>query len=73
MKASFDGIRFRMAREFNRLARTKLSPDQIEPMEGLRDTVVGLLCMYDENAVDDCRDLSGEVTIEEIKKGDERA
>lgn len=54
MKASFNGARKSLVRDFNILARTKtrLDEEQKQVLNDLRNTIVGLLCMYDDNDPD---------------------
>lgn len=66
MRASFDGARKHLAADFNALAKTKLSNEQIEIMQSLRQDVVALLCMYDDTCGDDCHDLINEVHLAEV-------
>lgn len=64
MKLSFDGIRKNLARAFNELAETELSPEQLEPMRFLRQVVGGLLCAYDERDMPgDCNMLADKVEL----------
>jgi hypothetical protein len=66
MKASFDGVRMNLAHSFNRLAHTDLDRYQIQEMQTMRECIIALLCMYDENCTDDCRDLIDEIRLEEL-------
>lgn len=66
MKASFDGARKSLAAAFNALADTKLSSEQLEKMYSLRQSIIGLLCMYDDECPDDCHDLIDTVKLKEI-------
>jgi hypothetical protein len=66
MKASFDGARMNLLRDFNDLAKTEFNNEQKEIMKNLRSDVVALLCMYDDYDAEDCNCLIDEVTIVEI-------
>lgn len=66
MKASFDGGRKNLANSFNAMARTKLDEEQKEEMENLRQSVVALLCMYDDKSEEDCNCLIDSVPLERI-------
>jgi len=67
MKASFDGARRNLANAFNGIAKTELDEEQKEGMHDMRNAIVGLLCMYDENSDGDCNCLIDEVRLEEVK------
>jgi hypothetical protein len=51
MKASFNGARKNLVTDFNLLVctKTRLDDEQKQILNDLRNTIVGLLCMYDEN------------------------
>jgi len=66
MKASFDGARRNLAHDFNKLAKTKLSKEQLEVMMELRQDIGCLLCMYDDNCKDDMNDLSEKIKLDDL-------
>ena len=68
MRISFNGARKNLANAYNRLARSYTdSPcdtiDGDEAMRDLRNSIVGFLCMYDDNDPDDCDCLIDEVEL----------
>lgn len=54
MNVSFNGIRRNLARNFNVLAATKdrLDWEQKKALNDMRETIAGLLCMYEEDNLD---------------------
>ena len=66
MKASFNGARKNLARDFNSLARTKnrLDNEQKQALNDIRNDIVGLLCMYEEDPDSSC--LIDTVHLEEV-------
>ena len=69
MRASFDGVRRNLASDFNALAKTELNSDQKCILNNIRSSIVGLLCMYqDEDPDGDCNCLIESVPLEEIFK-----
>jgi len=68
MEISFDGIRKRLANQFNELAATELSINQRHIMMDLQGTIGGILSMYSETAAD-CHDLSEIVHLKDVSEG----
>jgi len=66
MKCSFDNTRRRLVENFNTLVESLLVGDQIETAEDMRNNLIALICMYDNNDYNDCNDLSGELEIFEV-------
>lgn len=66
MKASFDGARRNLVSEFNDLTRTDFSEEQLHIMRSLRNTIVALLCMYDDSTAGDCNNLVDVVHLEDV-------
>lgn len=70
MKASFDGIRMTLASDFNKLVRSGVDPKQRDIVELIRNDIVGLLCMYDEET-DACHCLIDDVFLESVNSNDQ--
>lgn len=73
MKASFDGARKNLARAFNEYVESESKDPREEALRSLRDirnSIVALLCMYDESDPDDGRCLINEVQLREVGECD---
>jgi len=66
MKCNFDNVRRRLVENFNTLIGSILVGDQIETAEEMRNNLIALICMYDNNDPNDCNDLSDELEIFEV-------
>jgi hypothetical protein len=71
MNISFDGVRERLAGQFNDLARSAYDNEQREVLVRMRETIAMMLYMYDPTIEDDYSDLSGDVSLEELPKVEE--
>jgi len=73
MKASFDGARVNLAKNYNTIAEQlnfgiPLSHKDLQKeMNDLQCSIGALLCMYDPNQETDCKDLSDEITLIEVR------
>jgi len=76
MKVSFDGARRNLANSYNRIADQlnfgiPLSNNDLkEDMDNLMSAIGGMLCMYDPNNETDCKDLSDEISLIEVRKNE---
>jgi hypothetical protein len=69
MKVSFDGLRRKIASEFNYFvihAIDDLTESQKEKLNGLRSMLFGLMLCSDDSDPDDCNDLSDTVKLQVI-------
>ena len=64
MNCSFDGLRKKLVKDFNAMTQTKLDMNQKTIMDNMRDSIVGLIGMYDPDQMgEDCNDLSDKLVV----------
>ncbi len=68
MRANFDGVRKRLASDFNRMVYSEPKGKQRDIVCDMRETMVALLCMHDPEDPDDCNSLIDNVELMEIER-----